>query len=108
MYQEWQVQRTWGRNAGGGYLRTSEETGRAAAELAEGRALEDGVKGVEVVQTLQGLSGLCKNFGFYSFGFCQNAPKSPWNWFPMLVLPGSELRQPSRVKGVFTGEGLER
>lgn len=71
------MQRIWGRNAGGRYLRTSEETRIAAAELAKGRAVEDRVKEVRVVQTVQGLRGLCKNFGFYSVGFCQNAQKSP-------------------------------
>lgn len=71
------MQRVWGRNAVGRYLRTSGETRVAAAELARGRAVEDRVKEVRVVQTVQGLTGLCKNFGFYSVGFCQNTRKSP-------------------------------
>lgn len=71
------MQRTWGRNAGAGYLGTSEETSLAAAELAEDGAVDGKVKEVGVAQTVQGLKGLCKNFGCYSFGFCQNAPTSP-------------------------------
>lgn len=57
------MQRTWGRNARGGYLRNSKETTVAEAELAKGRAVEERVRELGVVQTVQGLKGLCKNFG---------------------------------------------
>lgn len=44
MYQEQQVQRTWGRNGGGRYLRTSEGAGSAAAVLVTGEQWKFGPK----------------------------------------------------------------
>lgn len=63
-----------------------------------------------VVQTVQGLISLCKNFGFYSAEFCQNSPKSP-TLNPRQVSQASawlrSQRAKSRVRDGFTEEGLE-
>lgn len=56
-------------------MRTGKETGVAETELAKRRQWKTGSKagvgvGGRVVQSVQGLTGLCKSFGFYSAEFC--------------------------------------